>query len=177
LISDRQNLAIAGRWNPAGAGVRQHLVAGIQPAPESVHRKSAGIRPLTDQIPTGILPDSGQAAGFGQNGLDPAGSGRIWPKRPGSRRFRLDLAKMAGSGQTFLPESDNGDRTLLDSGDICQTLIFAFRNFFVPTKHRKIFSRKSLKMISSKSFYDRNYFTLKQTEYKNRNTGTNYYYF
>jgi len=69
------------------------------------------------------------------------------PNLAGSGRFRL----LAGFRSIFL----NGDRTFSDSGDICQTLIFAFRNFFVRTKHRKIFSRKSffLKMISSKSFY------------------------
>jgi len=80
----------------------------------------------------------------------------------------LNPAILAGSGQTFSPESGNGDRTLPDSGDNYQTLIFAFRNFFVRTKHRKIFSRKSffLKMISSKSFYDGNHFTSKQTEHK-----------
>jgi hypothetical protein len=63
-------------------------------------------------------------------GPDPEDSGRIWPKRP-------------GSGQTFSSESGNGDWTLPDSGGICQTLIFAFCNFFVRAKHRKIFSRKS----------------------------------
>jgi hypothetical protein len=53
LISDRQNLAIVSRWNPIGAGARQH--------------PAAGIRPPADQIPAGILPESGQ------NGRDPAG--------------------------------------------------------------------------------------------------------
>jgi hypothetical protein len=36
-------------------------------------------------------------------------------------------------------------------------LIFAFRNFFVPTKYQKIFLRKSfffLKIILPKIFYD-----------------------
>jgi hypothetical protein len=92
--------------------------------------------------------------------------------------IRLDLAKMVGiqpdltgsrgvrqeSGQTCSPESGNGDRTLPDSGNSC---IFASRNFFVRTKCRKIFWRKSffLKMISLKIFYDGNHFTSKQTKH------------
>jgi hypothetical protein len=69
---------------------------------------------------------------------------------------------LVGSGQTCLLESDNGDWTLPDSGGNC---IFAFRNFFVQSKHRKIFLEKSffIKMIFSKIFYDENHFTLKQT--------------
>jgi hypothetical protein len=57
---------------------------------------------------------------------------------------------------------------LLDSSRICQTLIFAFRDFFVLTKRQKIFSKKSffLKMISPKIFYNKNYFTSKQTKHK-----------
>jgi hypothetical protein len=46
------------------------------------------------------------------------------------KEFGWNPAILAGSGQTCSPESGNGDRTLLDSGGICQTLIFAFRNFF-----------------------------------------------
>jgi hypothetical protein len=53
-------------------------------------------------------------------------SGRIW-------------RSLAGSGQTCSPESDNGNQMLPDSGDNC---IFPFRNFFVRTKRRKIFSKK-----------------------------------
>jgi hypothetical protein len=88
-------------------------------------------------------------------GCRPPDSSRIWPKRP-------------GSVQTFSPESNNCDRMLPDSSGICQTLIFAFCNFFVRAKHQKIFSRNSffLKMISSKLFYDGNHFTSKQTEHK-----------
>jgi len=48
-------------------------------------------------------------------------------------RFR---PKIAGFGQTCSPESGNGDRKLPDSSDSC---IFAFRDFFVHTKHRKYF--------------------------------------
>jgi hypothetical protein len=90
-------------------------------------------------------------------------------------RRQLDLAKMAGirsdlaktvgiqpdldgSGRVR-PESGNSDRTLPDSGSICQTLIFAFCNFFVRAKRRKIFF---LKMILPKIFYDENHFTSKQ---------------
>jgi hypothetical protein len=71
LISDRQNLAIVGRRNPVGAGVRQHPIAGILPAPEFGHRYSAGtgIWSLVDQIPAGILL---ALAGSGQNGRDSA---------------------------------------------------------------------------------------------------------
>jgi hypothetical protein len=102
--------------------------------------------------------------------LDSAG---IWPEF-GHGQSRLDLAKIAGirpngrdpvgydwiqrsppeSVQTCSPESSNGDRTLPDSGKSC---IFPIRNFFVRTKHRKIFSRKLffLKMISSKNILRR----------------------
>jgi hypothetical protein len=68
--------------------------------------------------------------------------------------------------------SGNGDRTLPDSGYICQTLIFVFYNFFVQVKSRKIFSRKSfflmlrlfrrkmvsIVMVSTKSFKKNNNF-------------------
>jgi hypothetical protein len=110
-----------------------------------------------------LLPDLAKTAGYDRIrpliGLDLEDSNRIW----------LDPAiDPAGSGQTFSPESDNGDWTLPDSGGICQTLISEFCNFFVRAKHRKIFSRKSffLKMISSKLFYEGNHFTSKQTEHK-----------
>jgi hypothetical protein len=88
-------------------------IVDIQPVPESDNiRSPVSCRP----------PDSGRniaefrqaLAGFGQNGQD------------------LD-----GSGQTFSPESGSGNRTLPDSGSICQTLIFAFCNFFVRAKHKK----------------------------------------
>jgi len=105
--------------------------------------------PATDLAKTAkIRPD---LDGFGQNGWDLAGSGRV----------RLD------SGQTYSLEFDNRDRSLPDSGGICETLIFACRNFFMRAKRRKIFSKKSFffKMISLKIFYDRNHFTSKQTEY------------
>jgi hypothetical protein len=105
----------------------------------------------------GILTDPViDPAVSGQNGRDPPGSGRIRPLiRPDPEDSGLNPAILAGSGQTFSPESGNGDQTLPNSGNNYQTFIFAFRNFFVRTKHRKIFSRKSffLKMISSKSFY------------------------
>jgi len=86
----------------------------------------------------------------------PVGSGWIRVLiRPDLEDSGLNPAVLAGSGQTFSLESGNGDWTLPDSGDNYQTLIFSFRNFFVRTKHRKIFSRKLffLKMISLKSFY------------------------
>jgi hypothetical protein len=69
--------------------------------PDSDHRQQpAGIRlnPAIDPV------------GSGQNGRDPTGSRRVQPK----------------SGQICSPESDNGDKTLPDSGAICRTLIFAF---------------------------------------------------
>jgi hypothetical protein len=75
------------------------------------------------------------------------------------------------SGQTCSSKSGNSDRTLPDSGGCCQILIFAFRNFFVRAKCRKIFSRKSfffLKMISPKIFYGENHFTSKQTKHKRK---------
>jgi hypothetical protein len=60
---------------------------------------------------------------------------RIPDKPAGSGQNSRDLAiDLAGSG-SFRPEFGNGDRMLSDSGDICQTLIFAFCNFFVRTKH------------------------------------------
>jgi hypothetical protein len=97
-------------------------------------------------------------AGSGQNGkdpvTDPAGSGQNSqdPKESGRNPTIL-----AGSGQTCLPESGNGN-----------SFIFFFCNFLVRTKRRKIFSRNFffLKMISSKIFYDGNHFTSKQTKHK-----------
>jgi hypothetical protein len=53
---------------------------------------------------------------------DPAGSGQDSAEYD---LIRPESGHLAGSGQTFLP----------DSGNICQTLIFAFRNFFVRTKY------------------------------------------
>jgi hypothetical protein len=85
--------------NPATSGYQNNAGAGIQPP----------------------SPDAG-----GPN------SSRIWPKSGHGQKpagfdpIREDLAKMAGirldmtgSGQTCLPESGNGDRTLLDSSDSC----------------------------------------------------------
>jgi hypothetical protein len=92
----------------------------------------------------------------------------------GFRPSRQDLAKTAGydrirplirkipaeSGQTFSPEFGNGDRTLPDSGDICQTLIFHFVIFSYEPNTEKYFRENHffLKMISTKSFYDGNHF-------------------
>jgi hypothetical protein len=164
LISDCQNPAIVGRRNTGGIEIRQHPATEILPTPKS------------DDIPPPSLdagesdsdrnwPEFGHGQKLtrsGQNGRDPTGfgwiwplilpdldefghgSGRIWPKWPGSGR---NLAILAESGQTCSPKFDNGDRTLPDSSDSC---IFTFRNFFVQTKRRKIFSKKIffLKMIS-----------------------------
>jgi len=104
----------------------------------------AGIRPdlakMAGSNRIWMEPATGPT-GFGQNGRNPAGSYRIW----------RNTTILAGFGQTCSPESDNGDRTLPDSG-----------------RCLKIFSRKLffLKMISSKIFYDGNHFTSKQTEHK-----------
>jgi hypothetical protein len=153
---------------PAGSGLILTDPAIIRPDLHGSGHWSGRIwpkRPGSGRIWTGPAIDP---AGSGQNGRDPAGSGRIRPLiRPDPENSGLNPAILAGFGQTFSPESGNGDRTLPDSGDNYQTLIFAFRTFFVRTKHRKIFSRKSffLKMISSKSFYDGNHFTSKQTEH------------
>jgi hypothetical protein len=119
--------------DPAGSGRIRLLIR-----PDLA--KTAGIRPGYGRIWTDPAIDS---AGSGQNGRDPAGAGRIQPLiRPEPEDSGLNPTILAGSGQTFLPESGNGDRTSPDSGDNYQTLIFTFRNFFVRTKHRKIFSRK-----------------------------------
>lgn len=144
--------------DPVGAGVRQHPVVGNLPASKSGRRNSAGAGIRRPEPNSGrIRPDldgSGHyPAGSGQNGRDPAGSGWVRPLtrpdlaktagiRPDPEDSGLNPAILAGSGQTFSPKSGNGDRTLPDSGDNYQTLIFAFRNFFVRTKHRKIFSKK-----------------------------------
>jgi len=146
LISDRQNLIIIGRRNSVGVGVRQHPVVGIQSAPEfeNIRSPESG-HEMTKFRPefTGFQPSrpgSGRIwmdpaidpAGSGQNGQDPAGSRRIRQLvRPDPEDSGLNPAILAGSGQTFSPESGNGDRTLPDSGDNYQTLIFAFCNFFV----------------------------------------------
>jgi hypothetical protein len=72
LISDRQNLTIVGRRNPVSAGVRQHPVSGILPAPESGHRLTK-FRPKRSGSDW-ICPDPAiDLAGSGQNGRDPAG--------------------------------------------------------------------------------------------------------
>jgi hypothetical protein len=56
---------------------------------------------------------------------------------------------------------------LPDSGNICQTLIFAFCNFFRASQTPKNIFEKIifLKIISSKLFYDENHFMSKQTEH------------
>jgi hypothetical protein len=69
LISDHQNLAIVDRRNPVGAGVRQHPVVGILPAPEFGHWRTK-FQPEYCRI-------LAKPARSGQNGRDPAGSGRI----------------------------------------------------------------------------------------------------
>jgi hypothetical protein len=86
---------------------------------------------------------------------DLIGFGGVWQESGHFGRIRPNM---------FPESSDDGGRTLPDSSD---GSIFAFRDFFVRTKRRKIFSRKLyfLKMISSKIFYDENHFTSKQTEH------------
>jgi hypothetical protein len=98
-------------------------IVGIQPAPESNNIWS----PVTCRRrnpATGTRhwpPDSSQTpakpTGYDRVlsliGLDPEVSVR-------------NPAILAGSVQTFLPESSDSDRTLPDSGDISQTLIFSF---------------------------------------------------
>jgi hypothetical protein len=93
---------------------------------------------------------------------------RILPV-PESGRICMDPATDHAGSDRDSKESGNGDRTLPDSDDSC---IFSFCNFFVRTKRRKIFSKKYffLKIISSKIFYDGNYFTLKQTEHQSGDT-------
>jgi hypothetical protein len=66
----------------------------------------------------GIRPDldgSNHLSGRIQSKLSE--SGRIW-------------SKWLGSGRTCSSESGNDNRTLPDSSDSRQTLIFVFRNFF-----------------------------------------------
>jgi len=101
-----------------------------RPLPDLV--RSGRIRPLIRPDPAGydwilplIGPDLAKMAGIRP---DMTWSGRI-------RKF------LAGSGQTFSPESGSGDRMLLDSGSICPNLIFAFCKFFVRAKHWKYFQK------------------------------------
>jgi len=89
------------------------------------------------------------------------GSSRIWPKWQGS-----------GGVWQFWPDPAKrvcwNPATSTERCRIPATVAFSpFCNFFVRTKRQKIFSRKLLflKMISSKIFYDGNYFTSKQTEH------------
>jgi hypothetical protein len=90
--------------------------------------------------------------GSGQNDRDPAGYDKIRP---------LIWPDPEESGQTYLSESGNGDRTLPDSGSICQTLFFAFRNFFYASQTLKnifekiIFSENDFaeNILRRKSFY------------------------
>lgn len=96
LIFDCQNLAIVNRWNPTGAGVRQHPVASILPTPDSGHQPPDSGRNIAEFRPR--RPDLAKMArirpalaGSGHNGRDPAGSRRIRPL------IRPDLAKTAGS--------------------------------------------------------------------------------
>jgi hypothetical protein len=117
--------------------------------------------------------------------IDPAGSNHLfsrirskWPDSPesgqngwdliGSRVVRLEFGHFGRIRPNLLTESCNGNQTLPDSGDSHHTLIFAFHNFFVRAKRRKIFSRKLifLKIILPKIFYDGNHLTSNQTEHK-----------
>jgi hypothetical protein len=72
-----------------------------------------------------ILLDFGHGqkpAKSGQNNRDPA---RIRPLiRPDLEESGWNSAILAEFGQICSPESGNGNWTLPDSGDICQTLIF-----------------------------------------------------
>jgi hypothetical protein len=95
LIFNCRNSIIVGHRNPAGVGVRQHLIAGILPAQNpatSCHR----LQMLADQI---TIETSWNIAGF--RPWSEAGRIRplIWPKRPRSGRIWTDSAKMAGIWQ------------------------------------------------------------------------------
>jgi hypothetical protein len=133
LISDCPNPAVVGRSKPGGTGIRHHSAIGILPASES-----DDIRPPPPDAggPTsgGIRSDLTKMAG-----MQPL----IRPDLAKMAGIRPDLTKSRGvlleSGQTCSPESGDGDLTLPDSSNSC---IFSFRNFFMRTKHRKIFSRK-----------------------------------
>jgi hypothetical protein len=152
LISDCRNSAIVGRWNLASAGIQQHPATGILLAPK-FQPKLAIIWPSSTA--GRILPkwsESGRfwtdPAEFGQNGRDPPGYDRIRKSLAGIRPNLL-----AGIRQ-WRPD-------VPDFGGIYHTLIFAFRNFFVQAKRRKIFSRKSFfkkndfdeNILRQKSFY------------------------
>jgi hypothetical protein len=108
LIFDCRNPAMVYRRNPGGAGIWQHPATEIWQHTATV----AGCRNPA------MVRSWSNLAKSGQNGKDPAGSGR-------------NPAILAESGQTCSPESGNGNQTLTDSGDSC---IFAFRNFFVRAK-------------------------------------------
>jgi hypothetical protein len=69
--------------------------------------------------------------GSGQNGQDPARYDLI---RQDQEDSGWNPAILAESGPSFSPKSGDGNQTLPDSGGICKTLIFSFRNFFVRTK-------------------------------------------
>jgi hypothetical protein len=164
LISDCQNSAIVGRWNPVGPGVRQHPIAINLPVLES-----GNIWPCR-QMPTDQIPIE---TGRNISGFRPWSEANLIWMDPATTlaktaKIRLESSILVGSGQTCLLESSNGDRTLSNSGGICQTLIFAFRNFFVRAKRWNIFLKKSffLKMISPKIFYNVNHFTSKQAKHK-----------
>jgi hypothetical protein len=110
-------------------------------APKSPHLRQMPVGILSNLAKTvGIRP---ALAGSGQNGRDLARYDMIRPlilSDPEASGW--NPAILARSCQTFSSESGNCYRTLSDSSDICQTLIFAFCNFFVRAKHRKIFSKK-----------------------------------
>jgi hypothetical protein len=80
----------------------------------------------------------------------PTGSDRIWLLirsdlaktagiRPKQEEFSRNPAILARFDQICWPESDNGDKTLPDSGAICRTLIFAFVIFLSEPNARKYF--------------------------------------
>jgi hypothetical protein len=101
------------------------------------------------------LPNSGQV------GRDPAGYDLIRPDQEVSGHYGWIQSNFLAGIRRRLPDVA-GFRQHLPNSD------FAFCNFFVQAKHRKIFFEKIifLKIISSKLFYDGNHFTSKQTEHK-----------
>jgi hypothetical protein len=70
LIFDCRNLAMVGRQNPGGAGIRQHPTIGILPGPES-----GDIWPPS---PDAGKPNSGRNWPESGHGLKPVGSGQKW---------------------------------------------------------------------------------------------------
>jgi hypothetical protein len=132
LISDCQNLTIVGRRNPTGAGVQQHPIVDILPAPESGHRrtrfrpgycwipvKPAEIQPALDGSCQNRNPESDILLDSGIR-PDREVSGRIRSNfLAGIRQRRSDIAEFL----RHLPNSH-------------------FIIFFVRVKHRKLFSRK-----------------------------------